>query len=265
MKSCVTFRRAFAALIIALAALLVLASCNKQPSLAKQPSPAKQKPSASLLAADIAKLGFIPGQPVTMPPGFKAECTEASNNGKGYDFADGSYVVHSDGTLSFFMLNSTKSLRPGGVRPGMTEQQAKAQREQAAKYDKEAKQDEKIIGPVVPPEQRSTLGFITWDKQDLFSMTLDDVIKAYGSPSSAIPEPMKLTMEFGMNIPPFEYYLRTIEYLFEFDKDQYCFVRFVFCKFGESDELVDGIVMLPWQPSDEQPVSGYKIYKWPKP
>jgi hypothetical protein len=262
MNSCVTFRRASTALIIALAALLILASCNKQHSQTKQPSPAKLQPSAALLAADISKLGFIPGKPVTMPPGFKAECTEENEGLKVYNFADGFYIVDSEDRLKSFMLLSPASTEEVG-RPGMTEEQVKASKKQLEGIRETTAKNKKLIGPKVPREQQSRIGFVPWNNRDIFSFSLNDLLETYGLPSSSIPKLKEYSEFLGDGVPKYTSSSRVLEYIFQTGENEYWAVRIVFAKYKGEKETVAIFGLISFHPTEKHPISEYKVYPWP--
>jgi hypothetical protein len=262
MNSCVTFRRASAALIIALAALLALASCNKQQPQTKQPTPVIQKPSASLLAADIAKLGFIPGRAVALPSDFKAEGKEMGSIG-GFNFSNGFYLVDSDKRLTCASLYSPQSLMPGGVRPGMTKEQAEAMKKKSLEDNKSFGIGEKPFGYKIPPEELSSVKFNTWRNKDLFSLSPDELFSIYGPPSRPLNEPTKDTIQLGEGVAPYTYSFRMAEYIYQVGPDEYWAVRISLSKFVGRPEIVDSMTMIGFEPSEMQPLSDYKVYPWP--
>ncbi len=257
----VTFRRASAALIIALI-LLALASCNKQPSLAKQPSSAKQQPSASLLAADISKLGFIPGRAVALPSDFKAEGKDMGSIG-GFNFSNGFYLVDSDKRLTCASLNSPQSLMPGGVRPGMTKEQAEAMKKKSLEDNKSFGIGEKPFGYKIPPEELSSVKFNTWRNKDLFSLSPNELFSTYGPPSRPLDEPTIDTIQLGEGVAPYTYSFRMAEYIYQVGPDEYWAVRISLSKFVGRPEIVDSMTMIGFEPSEMQPLSEYKVYPWP--
>jgi hypothetical protein len=254
---------AAAALIIAFAALLALASCNKQPSLAKQTSPAKQQPSAALLAADISKLGFIPGKPVTMPPGFKAECTEENKGLKVYNFADGFYIVDSEARLNCFMLFSPQSIDPNRALPGMTDEQVAASKKEREKAREIFAKSERLIGPKVPLEQQSHIGFVPWNNKDLFSFSLNDLLDTYGPPSSSIPKLKEYSEFLGDGVPKYTSSSRMLEYIFQSGENQYWAIRIVMEKYQGEKESVTTVGLIGFHPTEKHPISEYKVYPWP--
>lgn len=255
MNSCVILRRAFTALIISLAALLALASCNWQPSLAKQPAAAKQKPSASLLAADIAKLGFVPGQPVTMPPDFKAERSQGLKNRIYFNFAGGGYAVDNNGALFLLLFSSPRLNNADAQAEGITKEQEDA----ANKADSPLE----IIGPEIPYEQRSHISLLTWDQKDIFSLTEEELLKTYGPPSEPPTGLKKMTLPIREGVPEYSFFVNKVEYTFQTGDDEYWRVTFTLYKQKDGKVLVDFVGMMKFIPTDKRPLSKLKVYPWP--
>jgi hypothetical protein len=253
---------AAAALIVVLAALLTLASCNKQHSLAKQPSPAKQQPNASLLAADISKLGFIPGKPVTLPPGFKAECRVLFGK-KAYDFADGFYITDEKDVLNSLMMMSPKLNDPDKATAGMTKEQADAFRRSIKNAERKPEDTKGLVGSKVPRDRQSRINFRTWSHKDVFSLSERELLGAYGPPSQPPTGPEELTVPLGDGVPAFTFTTNTIEYIFQVSDGQYWRVVFMLGKQANGEELVDMVGMNKLHLSEKHPLGKRKVYPWP--
>jgi hypothetical protein len=220
------------------------------------------QPSASLLAADISKLGFIPGKPVTMPPGFKAEGSDMGEIA-GYDFRNGFYLVDNNDLLTCASIISPQSLMPGGVRPGMTKEQSEAMKKKSAKDVQAFRKGKNTVGDRIADKEKSSIGFITWRNKDLFSLSPDELFSTYGPPSRPIEKPTNDTIQLGEGVAPYTYSFRMAEYIYQVGPDEYWAVRISLSKFVGRPEIVDSMTMIGFEPSEMQPLSDYKAYPWP--
>jgi hypothetical protein len=248
MNTCVARHPAVAALLpcllllIALISLLTLASCIGR------------KPSPSLLAADITKLGFIPGKPVSLPPDFKAECHRGFFGNTGYNFADGGYTLDQNKMLLTLEVASPHSQ---GAEPAADMQKAWTDLQKALK------EASPLIGPAIPTEQRSKVSLITWKGKDIFSLTENELISTYGPPSKPSLGPIDMSALFGNDKTGSPRTMKTLEYLFQVGDGEYSKVTFYLEKRGEGKELVDMVIMSKFVSNEFQPLSQYKVYPWP--
>ncbi len=236
--------------------------CVASLALAAALSSCISQPRASLLAADIAKLGFIPGQPVTMPPGFKAErfrvtdyrVTERKDRAN-FRFADGGYRIDEKGALVMLHLFSPRLNDAGAEPAAITDEQAE--------IADEAKSAIEIIGPEIPYEERSRISFLTWEQKDIFSLTENELLKTYGPPSETPMGFKRVSSPIIEGVPNYSFDLKRIEYTFQTADNQYWKVVFYVHKELDGKEQVNFISMFQFSPTEKHPLSKLKVYPWP--
>lgn len=253
-KTCVARHPAVAALLpcllllIALIALLTSASC------------VGQKPNASLLANDITKLGFIPGKPVSLPPDFKAQ------GGKHhaltftvYTFANGAYTIDEQDRLKAVVLYSSNNLDyepPNYFTEKQKEEYAKAMEE-----TKRLRDEATLVGPSIPEDQRTTLKFITWRGQDIFSLTEKDILDTYGppiEPTSSYEEiPGDSAFAFIVGFP------KTMHYALQTGPNSEADVIITFKEKGTAEDTVDYVNIDLYENLSAEALTQLKNYPWP--
>ena len=129
------------------------------------------------------------------------------------------------------------------VRPGMTKEQAEAMRKKSAEEDKLFQKSKQVVGAKVPREEQSSIAIKTWRNKDLFSLSLNELLKTYGPPSRPIDKPFEVTIQLGKGVAPYKYTFRIVEYIFQTGPNEYWAVRIGLSQFVGQPETVDSLTM----------------------
>jgi hypothetical protein len=185
------------------------------------------QPGGSRLAGDFAKLGFVPGKPVSLPPGLIAECRMPpySYGYKVYRFANGLVVADAENHDGLVKLTfDTPTAPPSNTEPV---------------------DDQGILGLKIPLSQRTSLLCETWGGKGLFLLNRADFARTYGPPS---------LIWDGKDM---------FEYVYQIKDNEYESVRVIFDNLGTPEEAVWGINMAKFNSTKTHPLSQYKVYPWP--
>jgi hypothetical protein len=232
-------------LLAVLIALLTFASCNNQPR-------------ASLLASDLSNLGFIPGKPVNMPSGFKAQGAKHHHfTSAGYTFANGVYSIDEQNRLKSVSLYSSDKF--DYEPPSYYTEKQKEDYAKMMEDIKKRRNEMTIVGPSIPEDQRTMMKFITWRGQDIFTLTEKDIKDTYGPPS----EPTSPFKEGSGDSAILVERAKMMHYVFQTGPNSEADVTFSFKEKGTAKDTVRD-VGLDWSDNlSAEAIGRTKHYPWP--